>query len=403
MTKPIGPKCNLRCDYCFYLEKDVLYPEQTQWVMSDEVLREHIRQTIEDTNAPEVSFTWQGGEPTLLGIEFFQKAINIQRELAHGKKITNSIQTNGTLLDDNWGAFLAHNGFLVGISIDGPAELHDGFRHNLKGEPTHAPVMNGLELLKKHKVEFNTLTVVNSLNGDHPLDVYRFLKEIGSQYMQFIPLVERRQPEASVGPEQFGEFLTAIYDQWIKTDVGRIFVQHFDVALNIWYGLPSPTCVFAETCGRAIVVEHNGDVYSCDHFVYPEYKLGNILETPESELVDSPFQGAFGLAKKQFMPKQCKECEVLFTCNGECPKHRFTETSDGEANLNYLCPSYKRFFKHIDPTMRRMVELLKAGRPPADIMLPAPIPIRPKVGRNDPCPCGSNKKFKHCCGAGSNR
>ncbi len=435
LTKPVGPICNLDCKYCFYLEKEKLYPGENQWRMSDEVLEEYIRQYVHSQPAPEIHFAWQGGEPTLLGVEFFRKAVALQNKFADGKSIFNAIQTNGTLLDDEWCGFLAQNKFLVGLSIDGPAELHNQYRVDKRQQPTFGAVMRGLELLKKHGVEFNTLTVVNRANSQQPLPVYRFLKSIGSQFLQFIPLVERAAPaemrsagyvfaapplsgesdsvflpllpkggegrgeesysfksenpspqpsprlggerEAefslpvtpwSVEAEQYGNFLCAIFDEWVRHDVGTTFVQLFDVALGNWMGLGSSLCVFAEKCGAALAIEHNGDIYSCDHYVYPRHKLGNVMNQSLGAMVNSPQQTKFGSDKLDSLPKFCRECEVRFACNGECPKHRFIKTPDGEDGLNYLCPAYKKFFNHIDPHMKTMAHLLKSNQAPARIM-----------------------------------
>jgi uncharacterized protein len=394
LTKPVGPICNLDCKYCFYLEKEKLYPGENQWRMSDAVLEEYVRQYIHNHPVSEINFAWQGGEPTLLGVEFFRKAVELQEKYAGGKAISNAIQTNGTLLDDEWCEFLAANQFLVGLSIDGPAELHDKYRMDKRQQPTFGAVMRGLELLKKHGVEFNTLTVVNRANSQQPLEVYRFLKSIGSQFLQFIPLVERAapaemktagydfaapplpgQPENvsavtpwSVEAGQYGIFLCAIFDEWVRHDVGNTFVQLFDVALGNWMGLGSSLCVFAEKCGAALAIEHNGDLYSCDHYVYPRHKLGNVMNQSLGEMVNSPQQVKFGNDKLNSLPKFCRDCEVRFACSGECPKHRFIKTPDGEDGLNYLCPAYKKFFNHIDPAMRTMARLLRANQAPARIM-----------------------------------
>jgi len=394
LTKPVGPICNLDCKYCFYLEKEKLYPGESQWRMSDAVLSEYIRQYIHSQPVAEINFAWQGGEPTLLGVDFFRKVIALQQQFADGKVISNALQTNGTLLDDEWGAFLAQNKFLVGLSIDGPRELHDRYRVDKRQQPTFDKVMHGLELLKKHGVEFNTLTVVNSANSQSPLEVYRFLKSIGSQFLQFIPLVERTAPTElksegydfaapplpgrkadgspvspeSVAAEQYGNFLCAIFDEWVRHDVGTTFVQLFDTALGNWMGLGSSLCVFAEKCGAALAIEHNGDLYSCDHYVYPRYKLGNVMNQSLGSMVRTPQQIRFGNEKSTTLPKYCRKCEVRFACNGECPKHRFTTTPEGEDGLNYLCPGYKKFFNHIDPHMKTMARLLQAQRPPAEIM-----------------------------------
>jgi uncharacterized protein len=394
LTKPVGPICNLDCKYCFYLEKEKLYPGETQWRMSDAVLEEYIRQYIRSQPADEINFAWQGGEPTLLGVDFFRKAVALQNQFAGGKTIYNALQTNGILLDDEWCEFLAANRFLVGLSIDGPPDLHDQYRVDKREQPTFERVMRGLDFLKKYGVEFNTLTVVNNTNSRRPLDVYRFLKSIGSQFLQFIPLVERlpssqqndtthnlaapplpgrAEPAAPVAPwsveaEQYGKFLCTIFDEWVRHDVGRIFVQLFDVALGNWMGMGSSLCVFAEKCGAALAIEHNGDVFSCDHYVYPRYKLGNVLNQDLGAMVNSRQQLKFGNDKSDSLPKFCRDCEVRFACNGECPKHRFIQTPDGEFGLNYLCAGYKRFFTHIDPHMKTMAWLLENNQAPAQIM-----------------------------------
>ncbi|HTD23142.1 MAG TPA: anaerobic sulfatase maturase [Terriglobales bacterium] len=395
LTKPIGPICNLDCKYCFYLEKQKLYPEEREWRMSDEVLEEYIRQYIQSQAVPEINFAWQGGEPTLLGVDFFRKAVQLQQKYADGKLISNALQTNGTLLDDEWCEFLAANKFLVGLSIDGPRDLHDKYRLDKGQKPTFDAVMRGLELLQEHKVDFNTLTVVNRANSRQPLAVYRFLKQIGSEFIQFIPLVERQpskqskllgldfaappdlqqadDPQSpvtawSVEAKQYGKFLCTIFDEWVRKDVGQTFVQLFDVALSNWMGLGSALCVFAEKCGVALAIEHNGDLYSCDHYVYPKYRLGNVMNQGLGEMVRSSKQIKFGNDKFDSLPQYCRKCEVRFACNGECPKHRFIKTPDGEDGLNYLCAAYKRFFTHIDPYMHTMAQLLQQGQSAAEIM-----------------------------------
>jgi uncharacterized protein len=389
MTKPIGPICNLDCKYCFYLEKEELYPGTKSWGMSGEVLERYVREYIAAQPQDEVHFAWQGGEPTLLGVDFFRRVVELQAQYAGGKTIANALQTNGVLIDDEWGEFLGEHGFLVGVSIDGPRELHDCYRVDKGQAPTFDRVMRGIAVLKKHKVEFNTLTVVHRRNSERPLEVYRFLKEIGSGFIQFIPIVERKAADAdgnglvlikpsfgsaaevtewSVEPAAYGIFLSRIFDEWVKKDVGRTFVQLFDVALESWMGMEASLCVFRKTCGSALAMEHTGDLYSCDHFVYPDNKLGNIMEMALEKLVDSPEQHAFGEAKLNSLPKMCRTCEVRFACNGECPKHRFLTTPDGETGLNYLCAGYKHFFKHVDPYMQFMAGELRAGRPPANIM-----------------------------------
>lgn len=389
MAKPAGPICNLDCRYCFYLEKENLYGKKRDWAMPDAVLESYISQFIAANDGPALSFAWQGGEPTLLGVDFFRKVIAIQEKHANGKTIENAFQTNGVLLDDRWGEFLAEHHFLVGISIDGPAELHDFYRVDKGGAPTFDRVMKGLAFLKKHQVEFNALTVVNRRNSQQPLRVYRFLKGIGCHFMQFIPIVERvasvanpdglvlispgdpsaaEVSEWSVEPLTYGEFLSSIFDEWMRKDVGNYYVQLFDVTLESWLGLEPSLCVFRSTCGSAMALEHNGDLYSCDHYVYPKNKLGNILEQPLPALANSPQQRAFGLDKRESLPRYCRTCDVRFACNGECPKHRFVRTPDGEAGLNYLCTGYKRFFKHVDPYMKFMADELRHQRPPANVM-----------------------------------
>ena len=390
MAKPHGPICNLDCTYCYYLEKENLYAKGGRdFRMSDNVLETYIRQYIQAQPDQNVSFAWQGGEPTLLGIPFFERVVELQKKHASGKTIDNAFQTNGTLLDDAWGEFLARNKFLIGISIDGPEEIHDIYRVDKGGQPTFARVMRGLGILKKHGVEFNTLTVVNRTNSYRPREIYRFLKEIGSKYLQFIPVVEQvaEQPDPnglvlikpfsrqkasvsdwSVEPLQFGKFLTSVFDEWVRNDVGRTFVQIFDVALESWSNVPQSLCVFAPQCGLAMAIEHNGDLYSCDHFVYPENKLGNIMERALGSLAQSPQQSRFGNAKSLALPSDCQQCDVRFACNGECPKHRFTTTASGEYGLNYLCAGYKHFFHHIDPYMRFMANELQHDGAPARVM-----------------------------------
>jgi uncharacterized protein len=409
LAKPTGPICNLECRYCFYLEKERLYPGISSWAMPDEVLESFIRQYIAAQDGPLVSFAWQGGEPTLLGMDFFERVVELQRRYADGKQIENGFQTNGVLLDDRWGEFLARREFLVGLSIDGPKALNDRYRVNRGGQPTFDQVVRGRDVLRRHGVQFNTLCVVHRSNGEDPLGVYRFLRDEGSGFIQFIPLVERMgngtaATRASVNPAQFGRFLCAVFDEWVRHDVGRVFVQTFDVALESWYQGWTSLCIFQPTCGRALAVEHNGDLYSCDHFVYPSHKLGNIFEAPLAALAGSEFQVAFGHAKEDALPRYCRECDVRFACHGECPKNRFAVTPDGEAGLNYLCAGYKMFFRHVDPYMRFMAGELGDERPPANVMAwvaaGGPTAATGVPERNAPCPCGSGKKYKKCCGAG---
>ncbi len=417
MAKPTGPICNLDCKYCFYLEKEKLYPPETDWVMPPDVLEAFICQHIEAHTTPEVGFAWQGGEPTILGLDYFRRVVELQKKYAGGKAITNAFQTNGVLLDDAWCEFFREHDFLIGISIDGPQPLHDHYRVDRGGRPTFAKVMRGLEALKRNGVEFNTLTVVNRANQDRPLEVYRFLKEIGSQVMQFIPLVERLTANPSplklvlpvqngsladwsVESEPYGRFLCAIFDEWVQHDVGRHYVQLFDVSLQSWMGMPAALCWFRETCGAALALEHNGDLYSCDHFVYPENRLGNIMEQPLGSLVNSAAQQRFGEEKMSTLPRMCQTCDVRFACHGECPKHRFLTTPDGEEGLNYLCAGYQRFFRHIDPHMRMMANMLKRRMAPAQVMTVAPqleaafAACAPEA----PCPCRKPATYRDCCG-----
>ena len=389
MAKPIGAICNLDCDYCFYLEKENLYPGKTDFKMNDEVLEAYVHQYIQGQPNEHVFFTWQGGEPTLLGVDYFKRVVELQQKHAQGKTIQNAFQTNGVLLDDTWGAFFHENDFLVGISIDGPEQIHDRYRLHKGRQGSFKEVMKGLEVLNKHRVNFNTLTVVQSHNAQYPLEIYHFLKEIGSGFMQFIPIVERidtsennnglqllspmssetmQVTDWSVKPEQYGRFLCEIFDEWVRADVGKYYVQIFDVALEAWLGRNPSLCVFRETCGDALALEHNGDLFSCDHYVYPENKLGNILDQAMLFLVNSEQQIAFGVDKKNSLPQYCKDCEVRFVCHGECPKHRFLKTPVGEAGLNYLCAGYKKFFKHIDPYMRFMASELQHRRSPINVM-----------------------------------
>ncbi|MDA0711213.1 MAG: anaerobic sulfatase maturase [bacterium] len=427
MAKPSGAICNIDCTYCFYLEKEKLYPEKgKQWKMDEETLEQYVRHYIDAQDVPEVNFAWQGGEPTLMGVEFFRKAVALQAQFSGGKTITNAFQTNATLMDDEWAEFLAQNRFLVGVSIDGPKHMHDHYRVDKGGKPTFDSVMRGVELLKKHRVEFNTLTVLQAHNAKHPLEVYNFLKSIGSQFLQFIPIVERvaTRPredlltlvdpnfdadatvsEWSVSALQYGRFLTQIFEEWVRKDVGSTFVQIFDVALGAWLGQNPSLCIFAETCGDALIIEHNGDLYSCDHYVYPDYNLGNIHDTSIRDLVASPQQRKFGTDKRDTLPRYCRDCDYRFSCNGGCPKHRFIRTPDGEKGLNYFCKGYKMFFDTADPYLRVMAGELSRGRPASGVMAWVRERDREKIagsmlraGRNEPCPCGSGKKFKQCHG-----
>jgi uncharacterized protein len=418
LAKPTGAACNLGCSYCFFLDKELYYLGD-RMRMSDEVLEAYIRQLVDAHTGDEVTVAWQGGEPTLMGLDFFQRAIAVQERYRRpGMTYLNTIQTNGTLLDDEWCAFLAEHDFLVGISLDGPRALHDTFRVDKGGGPTFDRVLRGLRLLQRHGVEYNVLTTVNAINGDHPLAVYRFLRdEVGTTWMQFIPVVERLDDaglavaqrgstvsERSVGAEQFGRFLIEIFDEWLHHDVGDVFVQTFEATLRNWMGMPPGMCVFDETCGRGLALEHNGDLYSCDHFVEPDHKLGNIGDASIGDLLGSAFQHRFGQDKRDRLPRYCRECDVRFACNGECPKNRFVTTPDGEPGLNYLCAGLKAFFHHVDAPMRAMAGALRAGRPASDaagVFAQRHATLLAAVaaaGRNDPCPCGSGRKTKRCHG-----
>lgn len=389
MAKPSGPACNLHCSYCFYTEKENLFPGNGTYRMSDQLLEMFIRQKIHAHKSSQVHFAWQGGEPTLLGVAYFERMVELQKKYAQGKSVTNSFQTNGVLINEDWCRFFARNQFLIGISIDGPAHLHDRHRQYRNGSPSFDKVVRAIGLLKKFRIDFNTLTVVHRDNSAHALEVYNFLKETGSGFMQFIPVVERQaalpgknglaliSPDSdeeaavtdwSVDPVQYGQFLSAIYDVWVRNDVGKVFVQQFDVALEMWLGLPASVCVFGHTCGQAAVIEHNGDVYSCDHYVYPENRLGNLSEIPLAEMLVSGQQRRFGNDKLDSLPALCLSCEVRFACNGECPKHRFVKTAGEAQGLNYLCAGYRLFFSHIDPGMKFMAGEYRNGRAPANVM-----------------------------------
>ena len=404
----------MNCRYCFYLPKNALYPD-SEFRMTDEVLEEYTRQYLAAQPIREITFSWQGGEPTLMGLGFFRRAVDYQAKyLRPGVKALNTMQTNGVLLDDEWGRFLREHGFLVGLSLDGPRNLHDAYRLDRGGHGTFDRVMNGLRVLQKHNVDFNILATVHAANADHPLDVYRFLRdEVGARFIQFIPIVERAMrgleegalvSEESVKAAQYGVFLNAVFDEWVQQDVGRIFVQIFDVALAAWAGEPRSLCIFSPTCGNAPVLEHNGDLYSCDHFVHPGYLLGNILHTPLAQLMSSDKRKQFGFNKRDSLPRLCRECDVLFACHGGCPKNRFVDTPDGEPGLNYLCPAYRDFFHHIEHPMKIMADLLRRNRAPREVMqilLLEETRMRKAfagTGRNDPCPCGSGRKFKRCHG-----
>ncbi len=414
MTKPRGAICNLDCKYCYFLKKEALFPG-SDFRMSDAVLEEYTRQYIVAQPQPEVSFAWQGGEPTLMGLEFFRKAVEYQAKYRKpGMRILNSLQTNAVTLDEEWCRFFREHQFLLGVSLDGPREFHDAYRVDKGGQPTFERVMRGLRLLQAQGVEYNILTTVHAANADHPLTVYRFLRdEVGARYLQFIPIVERDNEsgyqegnivtDRSVRADGYGDFLMAIFDEWVRHDVGRVFVQIFDVALAAWAGERAGLCVFEETCGAALAIEHNGAVYSCDHYVEPNYFVGNIVDIPLSEIVVSEPQRRFGEAKRDTLPQYCRDCEVRFVCNGGCPKNRIISTPAGEPGLNYLCAGYRAFFNHIDEPMRYMAAQLRQQRPPATVIAymrdkdEALANAYQVAGRNDPCPCGSGQKYKRCC------
>jgi uncharacterized protein len=420
IAKPAGPACNLACGYCFYRAKEQLYPATRRFAMDEAVLDAFVRQYIEAQEAPVVSFTWQGGEPTLLGVDYFRRVVELQRRYANGKRIENALQTNGTLLDDQWAEFLARERFLVGLSIDGPDALNDRLRVDHAGRATLRRVLAGLAALKRHKVEFNTLTCVRRDNAERPLDVYRFLRELGAGFMQFIPVVELRTDtsaatdsggvetdasqvtEWSVAPEQYGRFLCTVFEEWVRRDVGRIFVQSFEVALAAWMGQDSSLCLFRPTCGRALVVEHNGDVYACDHFVDHEHRLGNLTQEPLRDLVLGAAQTSFGEEKAR-LPGGCEACTVRFACHGGCPKQRFVRVDGDGPSANYLCASYAMFLRRADPYLRFMADELTAGRPAAGVMAWARQQGRSGVAKSKPardaaCVCGSGHKYRACCG-----
>lgn len=387
MLKPAGAHCNLACKYCYYLEKNKLYPTAQRHLMSDEMLEQFTREYIEAQTMSQVLFTWHGGEPLLRSIDFYRKALSLQQKYAGGRRIDNVIQTNGTLLTDEWCEFFAQNHWLVGISIDGPQPYHDHYRLTAAGKPSWQKVMQGIKLLKKHGVEWNAMAVVNAYNVNHPLEFYRFFKENGCQFLQFTPIVERLTrhedgrtlasladkneiplSEASVAPEQWGYFLCAIFDEWVRKDVGKIFVEIFDCTLANWMGISPGICAYSKECGHAGVMEHNGDVYSCDHFVFPEYKLGYIRDHSLIDMLYGEQQQEFSRLKHSSLPRQCKECDMEFACHGECPKNRFMKDKYGDSGLNYLCPGYYHYYQHVAPYMDYMKQELMAQRPPSNIM-----------------------------------
>jgi uncharacterized protein len=404
LTKPTGATCNLNCSYCFFLDKEQLYPG-SKFRMTDELLETYIRQLIAAHRTPQVTVAWQGGEPTLMGLDFFRKAIAYQEQYRKpGMTFENTLQTNGTLLNDEWCEFFKEHNYLIGLSLDGPRHLHDANRVDKIGGGTFDRVMRGLRLLQKHKVEYNILTTVNRINAEHPLEVYRFLRdEVRTTWIQFIPVVERLDEqgttltqqgncvsERSVMPEQFGNFLNTIFDEWIRRDVGKVFVQTFEAAARSWMGLPSGMCVFSPTCGHGVALEHNGDLYACDHFVEPDYLLGNIQQTSIAAMVSSDRQFQFGNNKLEALPQDCRECQVRFACHGECPKNRFLTTADGKPGLNYLCAGYKAFFTHIDQPLQQLTQLLRQGREASEIMRKLAVADR----ANQPKPTGFGQQRK---------
>lgn len=415
MAKPTGARCNLECDYCFFLKKDRLYPD-SDFRMTDETMEAYIRQAIEGHNVPDVSIAWQGGEPTLMGLDFFRRTIDVEgKYIQPGMRIENTFQTNGVLIDEEWCRFFHDNNFLVGLSLDGPRRLHDAYRHDRGGKSVFDKVQRAARLMQQHDVEFNILCTVNDKNSRHPLEVYRFFRdELKANFTQFIPIVERdnetgnqegtRVTDRTVDPEQYGRFLIDIFDEWVRRDVGTVFVQFFDGVLASYVRGCSSLCVLSPTCGLGVALEHNGDLYSCDHFVEPRYLIGNIHEKSLAELISSDQQRSFGSDKSDSLPNHCRECDYLFTCYGECPKNRILTTPEGEPGLNWLCAGLKAFFAHVDRPMRIMAELLRQGRSADGIMdilaheEGRGTPKRDKIGRNDPCPCGSGLKYKKCHG-----
>jgi len=404
-VKPIGAVCNLNCQYCYYLHSDKLYPKDGSFRMSDDILEEYIVQHIDASPETVIQFSWHGGEPTLLGLEYFRRIVSLQRKHKHPhQRIINGIQTNGTLLDEDWCVFFAATGFAVGLSLDGPKEVHDKYRITKDQKPTHDQAIRGYRLLQKHRVYTDILCTVNGFNVQFPLEVYRFFKQIHAKYITFLPVVERQATMdgggsgLSVPAEGWGGFLCTIFNEWRDHDVGKLKVQIFEEAARIGFNQPHSLCIFQPTCGNIPVVEHNGDFYACDHFVDADHYWGNILETPLMELLGSPRQKAFGRAKWETLPEYCRKCEVRAMCNGGCPKNRFLKTPDGEQGLNYLCVGYRRFFTHCQPFVTEVAALWK--RQSRERSLPkwdTYVPSQPKTGRNDPCPCGSGLKYKKCC------
>lgn len=414
MAKPTGAICNLDCKYCFYLSKAALYPGSA-FRMSDEVMEAYVRQIIEAHDTPEITIAWQGGEPTLMGLDFYRRVIEaVKRWQRPGARVEHTIQTNGILLDAQWCEFLRENRFLVGISLDGPRELHDVYRRDKGAQGTFDRVLRAVQLMRREGVQLNILCTVNSANSKHPLAVYRFFRdELKARYLQFIPIVERINDngltilqqgntvtDRSVRPESYGRFLIEIFDDWVRHDVGSVFVQMIDAIFSTWVYGHSSLCIFRPTCGKGVALEHNGDLYSCDHFVEPKYLLGNIRQTPLVQLVNSEPQRRFGDDKRDTLPTYCRECGFLFECHGECPKNRFVLAPDGEPGLNYLCAGLKAYFGHVDRYMRIMAALVRKGHPASEIMGILQTEefshAFASAGRNDPCPCGSGRKYKKC-------
>ena len=435
LAKPTGPICNLDCEYCFFLSKEMLYPGD-RFRMADEMLEQYLRQLLESHRTPEVTVAWQGGEPTMMGLDFFKRSVELVEEYRRPtQRVEYTIQTNGVLIDDRWAAFFKENNFLVGLSVDGPRDLHDTYRVDKRGGGSFDRVMAGYAHLQDADVDANILCTVHAANQDRGADVYRFFRDdMGVQFIQFIPIIERatetllpianlgwsteraeKRPlytqqgtyvtDRSVGADAYGRFLIDVFDEWVKRDVGEVYVQMFDTSLANWHGEPGALCVFSETCGLALAVEHNGDLYSCDHFVDPEFKIGNIADASIDELVSGTQQHKFGQDKLNDLPQFCLDCDVRFACHGECPKNRFITTPDGEPGLNYLCAGFKDFFHHIDKPMRTIIDLIQSGQEASLVMDMLAQKEKPwaealeRAGRNDLCPCESGRKVKHCHGA----
>ena len=405
MAKPVGPICNLACTYCYYLETRSLYQRPHQFRMTDVLLERYIRQYIEASPGPLVHFVWHGGEPTLAGLDFYRRAVQLQRRhLPEGWTCWNNLQTNGTLLNDDWCAFLAEERFEVGLSIDGTERPHDTFRRYRNGRRTYAQVAAAVDRLRRRGVHPDLLCTVTAMAADDPLGTYRRLRDLGGTFLQFLPIVRRgpdgRPTPESVTPEAYGRFLCAVFDEWVGHDLGTVVVQLFGEAVRAWAGQVPGLCVMAPTCGRVLVLEHDGAVYSCDHFVDPAHRLGNVATVHLGALADTPAQIQFGADKHDRLPAQCRVCPWLAACNGGCPKDRFGVTGDGEPGLNYLCDGLRRFFAYADPVLRRLVDVARSGARPTELMAEVRAHTRARwhgIGRNDPCPCGSGHKAKRCC------